>query len=488
MRNLCVAFFVIFIFPGVASAAPQDPTFTKIVAFDFGHKAGDVDRDGSIDLVGPFLDITFKPFVASYLGNGALLFILSPPSPMQAAPSGNALFDTNGDGALDFVTSYYSNAKKIGNQLGAATGAFGVESYFTTFENYQTFIVVGDGNGDGVADGYIMCNDDQKVSEMFGLVDGTFGGSPTYATGEFPVGGVITDLDGDGFPDRAFVSSTKWNIYHSGSPNKQLAATYYADSGAGADINGDGRVDLIYISNQKKIGIYYNSGGGVYGPERKHSLPNQGFSLAFGDLNRDGRLDILASGGDGLCVLYNSAAGLKPAAVIANTAVSMLEIVDFDSDGFADIGSANGIFINNSAAPAGIANYGAGTPGCYGKISAGATEAPAVGNATFKFTCVNAPRCASGIGMISTAADVAGTNYYNFLIHIDLARIVHSFDATSDPSGTSVVPTPIPNDPVLHGMTFYTQFLWIEDTILGAACGASPAHVAASAGLSLVIP
>ncbi|MFN0206342.1 MAG: FG-GAP repeat domain-containing protein [Planctomycetota bacterium] len=463
-------------------------TFTNAAPNFFPSHYGDVNRDGAVDMVGVYFDTT--PYLLSLLGDGAAHFVPGPASPLQLAPSGLVLLDTNGDAALDCVTSYYSNLKKIANKLGDATGAFGSESYYFTFENYQTAIVAADGNNDGIADCYIMNNDSEEASEMHGVGDGTFFGSPTYATGLFPCGAVITDLDGDGLADKAFISEPKINIYHSNSPNKILTITQLANTGGGADVNGDGNTDLIYGSLfSSKVGLFYNLGMGNYGIERIYPIPTGVAALAYGDLNLDGQLDILASGAGGIFVLKGSASGLLPAASIAPTAATSLQIVDFDSDGFPDVGASFGIFINNSTAPDGTMIYGSGTAGCYGAAALGANSEPAVGNLSFAFTCTNAPKNSGGFGMVSEVQDLPGTAYFDILFHIDpFAPLVHAFDTFSDAAGISTTPAPIPNDPLFHGKKYYAQELWLESTSTGATCGPSSLKVISTSGLTLIIP
>src|SRR4030095_12841824 len=96
---------------------------------------------------------------------------------------------------------------------------------------------------------------------------------------------------------------------------------------------------------------------------------------------------------------------------------------------------------NETAAPAGVAAFGAGTPGCAGTHGLTASSAPAVGNAAFALAATNAPANALGLALIASLADVAGSDPLGIGVtfHVDLLGGVALLGASAiaDASGTA---------------------------------------------------
>ncbi|TXC66563.1 VCBS repeat-containing protein [Piscinibacter aquaticus] len=79
-----------------------------------------------------------------------------------------------------------------------------------------------------------------------------------------------------------------------------------------ADIDGDGRLDLVVAHNGwMSVGVYLQTAGGGFAPEERFAAPYGGFgpeSLALGDINRDGLADIVF---DGHAILQRPAAAVS---------------------------------------------------------------------------------------------------------------------------------------------------------------------------------
>jgi hypothetical protein len=115
--------------------------------------------------------------------------------------------------------------------------------------------------------------------------------------------------------------------------------------GAAGDFDGDGRLDLAFIDEQKQATfVLYNRGRRQFGePERLPGPPRPPYALAVTDLNRDGRPDIVVG--------YVQ----RPGSVYFNTGphtfhevrwndgkgtVYGLAFADFNGDGWPDIVAA----------------------------------------------------------------------------------------------------------------------------------------------------
>ena len=75
-----------------------------------------------------------------------------------------------------------------------------------------------------------------------------------------------------------------------------------------ADLNGDGRADLVagtLMSPCSSVAVLPNQGSGVFGSP-SYVPPANPYSVTLGDLNGDGRLDLVVPNGDGVAVLLNT--------------------------------------------------------------------------------------------------------------------------------------------------------------------------------------
>jgi len=111
-----------------------------------------------------------------------------------------------------------------------------------------------------------------------------------------------------------------------------------------ADINNDGLADLVISSagGNGSVGYYLNADGTSFAP--LHKLDSPGFvrSLATGDFNGDGKIDIAAVGGTSFTIwMYlNGAAGFSPGRVVDNgffPFANDIEVHDFDNNGYDDM-------------------------------------------------------------------------------------------------------------------------------------------------------
>jgi hypothetical protein len=189
-----------------------------------------------------------------------------------------------------------------------------------------TAVAVADVNGDGIPDlavangaGFIG-----TVGVLLGKGDGTFQQAVTYGSGGYePASIVIADVNGDGKPDLlvancdASGSSSCVDLSVDGSVGVLLGngdgtfqtVVAYDSGGSGAssvavaDVNGDGRPDLLVANfcdrgclTGAEVGVLLGRSRGTF--KQAVSFPihyDIGISLAAADLNGDGKPDLLVA-------------------------------------------------------------------------------------------------------------------------------------------------------------------------------------------------
>src|SRR5271168_4469817 len=186
-----------------------------------------------------------------------------------------AIADVNGDGKLDLLVANqcisYSNCVNggaVGVLLGNGDGTFQPVAPYPTGGFGGWALSVADVNGDGKPDLLITiqcatnpCSGDSRVGVFLGNGDGTFQPAVTYDSGGYAAQSIaIKDVNRDGKPDVLVANqcagySNCGNgggvgvLLGNGDGTFQAAVSYssggIADSVAVADVNGDGKPDLL---------------------------------------------------------------------------------------------------------------------------------------------------------------------------------------------------------------------------------------------------
>ncbi len=325
---------------------------------------GDVNGDGKLDLVTANYG---SNNVTVLLGNGDGTVTAASGSPVAVGtgPVFVALGDVNGDGKLDLVTgNIISNNVTV--LLGNGNGTFTAASASPVAVGSAPYTVaLGDVNGDGKLDLVTANEGSSTVTVLLGNGDGTFtaaAGSPV-AVGSFPYSVAVGDVNGDGKLDLVTVNSGSNNatvLLGNGDGTFTAAAgnpTVGSNSvfGALGDMNGDGKLDLVtanYGSNN--VTVLLGNGNGTFtaasgSPMAVGSAPN---SVALGDVNGDGKLDLMVANGDSdnLTVLLGNGNGTFTAAAGSPVAVghgpTSVPLGDMNGDGKLDLVAANSLSNN----------------------------------------------------------------------------------------------------------------------------------------------
>ncbi len=290
-----------------------------------------------------------------------------------------AIGDFNGDGKIDvlLIAPYAPlNQTKISVLPGKANGTFGapILTNLSAAIDLSLALAVGDFNGDGKLDVAVSDRSSQKLALLLGNGDGTFSyqlTSVALSTGGGPVAAV--DLNGDGKTDLIFLSISSSLVASVQGLLSNGDGTFQAQtpvsfalppSTQGAltppilgDFNLDGKIDFAlgdYYGNFAFLLLSNGDGTFQYKGATAIGAANSS-SLAAGDFNRDGKLDLVGNGK----ILLGNGDGTFQSAI--STAATLLPSVagDFNGDGKLDVfgfgcvslGNGNGTFQSPSCFP-----------------------------------------------------------------------------------------------------------------------------------------
>lgn len=198
---------------------------------------------------------------------------------------------------------------------------------------------VGDWNGDGAPDLALVDSMLSVVTIMLGKGDGTFWSPRQYATGAGPVRIAAADLDGDGNLDLATANADGASasiLLGRGDGTFGERRDYPTGPSPSAlvigDWTSDGKPDLIAGDT-----LFAGRGDGAFGRGRTYGYAPP--FLATADLDRDGRLDLVAGFNDHVNALLGKGDGtfiLKGGPVIGEFATSAT-VADLNGDGILDL-------------------------------------------------------------------------------------------------------------------------------------------------------
>jgi hypothetical protein len=281
----------------------------------------DMDGDGDLDVVtaGKVNNKSAKNSVAVLFNNGDGTF--SDPSITATGLKGSlvalSVGDVDGDGATDVLLGTKNQLMMLMNDgSGSLTPHAALTSGGKAIRSVSLVDVTGDDSLDILALSYKANSFSVFVNDESGLFTSTPTG--TYTTGKAgtgPTSMVVADFNADGALDVA-VSNAKRNSISvilgngDGTFNTQQIQAWYAPKGMGffaiaaGDVNGDGRQDLVIGHEgssrlphpQEYIDVLLGNGNGTFTAPFTFATgdlePLQPASIALGDFNRDGGVDI----------------------------------------------------------------------------------------------------------------------------------------------------------------------------------------------------
>jgi hypothetical protein len=322
----------------------------------------DVNGDGKTDVITCSGNSTIGSVL---LGNGNGTFQAARTFADGAHAYRCAVADVNGDGKQDLIiTNNYGYTGRVSVLLGNGDGTFNARQTFNPIDG-PTGVAVGDINGDGRAD-LVLTNEyqDSTVNNygetiyypagrpvyMLGNGNGTFGPPirvPFSGTLPYQGAPVVADLNGDVKLDLVLCKAGTLNaaiadvLLGNGNGTFQAERTFaFPGAGAqeivGADINGDGRTDLMTTGSPT---ILLGNGNGTFHAGPTPRLTGYG-PVVIADVNGDGKLDIIDRTAYGFAVELGGGSGgfFTPGpSFVTGSAPDTLSVGDFNGDGKPDV-------------------------------------------------------------------------------------------------------------------------------------------------------
>lgn len=287
------------------------PANLAFVQNPYNVAVGDLDGDGNADIVG------VSPFGVSVLINKGGAAFRPPVNYVVGAQSFDlALGDLNGDGKLDIAVVDPGDGTSVGDVgilLNAGSGTFEAANYPAS--RVPAAIAIGDMDND--------CQPDLVLVGPSGVTvlpnnAGHFPTATTFGNGTSGNSVAVADLNADGKLDvvegtgAASGNGLTYVFINRGFGSFNAPITYAlsgtlngANSPAGgdsvvlADLNGDGRPDLLSLASCCGLGVLPNHGDGTFPTSVNFPTAPFPYWLAASDLNGDGLPDVAVVSSDG---------------------------------------------------------------------------------------------------------------------------------------------------------------------------------------------
>ena len=313
---------------------------------------------------GPLARARVTQFTTAVGGSGQGNFQLGTVIPVGTAPENVTVADVDGDGDLDLLTANTGSdnvSVSFNDGLGTYSGRRNV-----AVGRGPTSIVAGDVDGDGDLDLLTTNYGSNNVSVRLNNGLGDFSGSQTVTVGSgAPQGLALGDVDGDGDLDLAVANQignsvsirlnggdatgSNTGVFSGSQDVLQLGGSFAI---ALHDVDGDGDLDVLVSSLTSNIvrvllngGDATGSGTGLFSLGSTVTVGSNPASLAVGDVDADGDLDLLTAnyGNSNVSVRLNNGLGVFSGTYTVAVGPSPHGVVlgDVDADGDLDLLTAN---------------------------------------------------------------------------------------------------------------------------------------------------
>jgi hypothetical protein len=269
---------------------------------------GDVDGDGLNDLVVAQYDCGIRIYRQTAAGELTEWAVLDSPSSARMQ-----LADLDGDGRPDIVA--FGGRDKVLRIWGNTPTGFVLRQTVTIDASFGSAVrpdlAVGDLDGDGRPD-IVVTSDSLPGFAAAALIkqngDGSFAAPQWLFTGDNSTAGslAIGDIDGDGRPDLVVGPTLGLMVFSQRSdgqlaPARRISDQLFPAAVTLADVNGDGRLDILAAVNVSDFEVRLQQADGTLAPPASYPDVFRGAGLAPGgivvaDVDGDGRVDVLVAG------------------------------------------------------------------------------------------------------------------------------------------------------------------------------------------------
>jgi len=281
-------------------------------------------------------------------------------------PSGFVAADFNGDGRLSIALSDLNGFFVL---LGDRKGGFQRPTHYAIC--CAAYLVAGRLTGERRQQLLTTSDSPERLSVVLNNADGTFRAPVAYPSAPgFYAQLAIGDFNGDGAED-LFVTHDPFNINSSDIKVAVLPGNGSGKFGspvitrvpvrgvrqlpiftATGDFNGDGKLDAAitvttdYLHPQGEVRILLGKGDGSFRVGPAYPLNTTVFGpIVVGDFNHDGKPDLAAACGNGVCVLLGKGNGefKSPKKYVIDAVATSWALVvgDFNNDGKLDIAATS---------------------------------------------------------------------------------------------------------------------------------------------------
>ena len=342
--------------PTLALSQFKKPVLYQVGSQPYGAAVADFNHDGKLDLAIP--DVS-PGAISILLGKSNGTFRPSQQYATTTDTSALAVGDFNEDGNLDIaVTEYGFGGGALEIFLGQGDGKF-TQGEVVFPGNLPYGLTVADFNGDGHLDIATANNGDNQVAVMFGNGNGRFR-SPVVYDVPLPERVHAVDLNHDGRPDLIVLAYCgKSGQCGTGAVAVLLnkghgrfgGARYFDVRGVGpegiadADLNHDGKVDLVVTNNNflssSVVSVLLGKGDGTFKRAVTYPVGAGPAGPAIADFDGDGMLDITVANiaSNSVSLLYGKGDGTFKAArnINLNSAPISTTAADFNHDNAPDL-------------------------------------------------------------------------------------------------------------------------------------------------------
>jgi len=350
----------------------------------------DLNHDGIPDIA--YQDAPAGGALHVLIGSGGGSFAVGQVLALPDGAAGLTLGDVNRDGIPDLLLGFRGSlcatpcAPALTVLLGNGDGSFQppratvVVSTASPVEISPQFALA-DFDGDGLPD-IVYADGHQLLYLLKGNGDGSFAAPVVLSVGAPGTRVFAADLNGDGRPDLILPAASgnafavRFNqgrgvfaaavLYTTGVAFADAASTA-PDRIALADVDGDGHPDVLFTDENGIVRIAYGRADGSFaGFVQVATVANRAAVLAgVADLNGDHRPRLFLAGPDGLSLALGATPADEP--TYAATGSSQAAVADFNGDGYADVavpgeGSIVILYGNADGSLAAAAAHPAGIP------------------------------------------------------------------------------------------------------------------------------